>query len=154
MPKLPLIALFLIAGWATNTWATGTNVYKCGSTYSQTPCEAAVPVRVDDDRSPAQKSQADAIAQQQARTADAMEKTRVKEDSLARTEAVKLHQAQAKAKAKAEITPKKSAQVAQDTENSVVLSAPAGKRKSKKAPEYFTAKAAQTPRTPASAAHK
>ena len=155
MNKLPIFALILIAGWAINTWATGTNVYKCGATYSQTPCERAIPVRVDDDRSPDQKKQSDVSTQQQARTANALEKTRVKEENLAQSEATKLHQASAKISTKAETNKKKkAAQEAQDAQKPVLLSPPTGKGKRKKEPEYFTAKAAQAPRAAASAGRK
>lgn len=83
MTKLRLFALFFIATWAGSTWAAGPNVYKCGSTYSQTPCDGAVAVHVDDARSKEQKSQSDAAIKQQGKTANAMEKARLKEEAQA-----------------------------------------------------------------------
>ncbi len=112
-------------------------------------------MRVDDDRSPDQKKQSDVSTQQQARTANALEKTRVKEENLAQSEANKLHQASAKISTKAETNKKKkAAQEAQDAQKPVLLSPPTGKGKRKKEPEYFTAKAAQAPRAAASAGRK
>ena len=83
MTKLRICALFFIAAWAVNTWAAGTNVYKCGSTYSQTPCEGAVAMQVDDARSKEQKSQSEASTVRQGKTANTMEKTRLKEEAQA-----------------------------------------------------------------------
>ncbi len=150
MFKLLPFALILIAGVAINTRATGMNVYKCGSTYSQTPCESAVPMRVEDGRSAAQKVQADAATKHQARTANTLEETRVKEESQALATAIKLNQASAKAAA--QNSKKKAAQEAKVAEKPIVLNPPAAKGKSKRAAEYFTAKASTSPSKPASGA--
>ena len=130
MTNLRLFALFFIATCACSTWAAGSNVYKCGSTYSQTPCDGAVAVRVDDARSKEQKSQSDAAILQQGKTANAMEKSRLKEEAeaVAPSKPVKSTEkaaANAQSKAKAEA----------DTDATHRNS----KRK-KKESEFFTAK--------------
>lgn len=130
MTKLRLIALFFIAASAYSAWATGSNVYKCGSSYSQTPCEGAVPVHVDDARSTAQKLQSDAATLHQGKTANAMEKTRLKEEA----------QALAQNKVpKPKVKPAQPAQTKAETDTSAQGASQHGKRK-KKEPEFFTAK--------------
>ena len=132
MIKLRLFALFFIAAWAGSTWAIGTNVYKCGSTYSQTPCEGAVAVQVNDARSKEQKSQSDAAIVQQGKVANAMEKARLKEEAQARTQS-KPQKSTAKPASKAPTEPK----------NDTLTAGTAKKSKGKKKePEFFTAKEA------------
>lgn len=130
MTKLRLFALFLIAAPAYSAWATGSNVYKCGSTYSQTPCEGAVAVHVDDARSTAQKTQSDAAIVQQGKTANAMEKARLKEEAQA------LSQNKAPNPKMKPVAPLQT-----KAENNTRVQEPAqkGKRKMKE-PEFFTAK--------------
>jgi hypothetical protein len=136
MTKLRLFALFFIATWADFTWASGPIVYKCGSSYSQIPCEGAVAVKVDDDRSRAQKSQSDADVAQQRKAANAMEKNRLQDEA----------QALADNEAKPKPKQKTAAKAKQDDEvkpQSVVLKAPGGSKTSKQKntePEFFTAK--------------
>lgn len=132
MTKLRLFALFLIAACAGSTWATGSNVFKCGSTYSQTPCDGAVAVRVDDARSKEQKSQSDATVVRQGKTANAMEKTRLKEEALAIAQ-----------KKSGKPTEKSTAKVQSNAKTDIDT---AGTQKStkrrKKESEFFTAKEA------------
>jgi len=77
MHRLFSIALFLIAASALSTGASAQNAYKCGNSYSQTPCPDAVPVDAGDKRTSAQKMQADAATARTAQTANAMEKDRL-----------------------------------------------------------------------------
>lgn len=121
-------ALFFIAAWAGSTWAAGSNVYKCGSTYSQTPCDGAVMVPVDDARSKAQKIQADAATVQQGKTANAMEKARLKEEARAL--------AQGKP---AKPSPKTAAQAPSKPKADTNVLAPKSNKGKKKEPEFFTA---------------
>ena len=83
MTKLRLFALFLIAPLSGFTWASGPIVYKCGSSYSQIPCDGATPLKMDDSRSKAQKLQSDADVAQQRQKADAMEKSRLQDEAKA-----------------------------------------------------------------------
>ena len=132
MMKLQLFALFFIATWAGSTWTAGTNVYKCGSTYSQTPCEGAVAVQVNDARSKEQKSQSDATIVQQGKTAQAMEKARLKDEAQAIA-----HNKPAKS------TAKPAAKAPAEPKNDTLTAGTAKKTKGKKKePEFFTAKEA------------
>ncbi len=132
MLNLRLFALFFIAAWASATWATGSNVYKCGSTYSQTPCDGAVAVNVNDSRSKEQKSQSDAAIVQQAKAANAMEKARLKEEAqtIAKNRPTK---PATKPANKAQSKPKDETGVTGATKNS---------KDKKKESEFFTAKEA------------
>lgn len=76
MQKFTLIAMLFIAASALSTGAAGQNIYKCGGSYSQTPCPGAVTLDVTDTRTPAQKKQTDMAASRDAKTADRMEKAR------------------------------------------------------------------------------
>ena len=152
MAMLRFFALISIAILAVNSSAAGTNVYKCGSTYSQTPCDGTAPVRMDDSRSQKQKAQSEAVAKNQARTANSLEKTRLKEEAQALAQAKELSQANAKAAALA--NKKKAVQATADASNPTILSAPTNKSKNKKEPQYFTAKESAMPRKSASSPGK
>jgi len=52
-------------------------IYRCGNTYSQTPCADAVVVSADDSRTAAQKAQTDAATAQATRQAAQMERERL-----------------------------------------------------------------------------
>ena len=75
-------AIFFIALLALSTVATAQNAYKCGSNYSQMPCPGGVLIDVADQRSPAQKMQADMGIVRDAQTADAMETARLKQEKI------------------------------------------------------------------------
>jgi len=118
------IAIFFIATCATLTGAEAQKVYKCGSVYSQTPCNDATTLDSGDSRTPAQKAQADANTARTAAAANQMEKERraqEKRDLVAQTAL----NAPPKSKAGADAKPPK----------------PASKKKKKKEPEFFTAQA-------------
>lgn len=55
-----LVALILIAIGPCSHWARAEKVYKCGTTYSQTPCPGSSTLEVDDTRSPTEKKRMDA----------------------------------------------------------------------------------------------
>ena len=82
MPCRTLDAIVLIAIGALSTAAAGQNAYKCGDSYSQLPCPGGVVVNAADQRTAAQKAQADAASSRAARTADAMEKARLQQERL------------------------------------------------------------------------
>ena len=77
------IATLLIAPCVHWTPATAQNIYKCADGYSQQPCVNGSALQAGDDRSAAQKAQADAATRRDARTADAMEKDRLKQEAKA-----------------------------------------------------------------------
>lgn len=135
--KKPLaFATLFIATCTIPTWAWSQKIYKCGSSYSQIPCADAVTVDTGDARSKAQKVEADKQTKQDAKAADAMEKTRLKEEA----------QALAQNKASGKTSDK-----TQDSKTSSKTDAKAEeelkKKKAKgKEPEFFTAKATPVPK--------
>lgn len=70
------LAMALI-GCAVCIGAQGETVYRCGSLYTQTPCAGAIAVDASDERSAAQKQQADDGAVKLARAAALLEKERL-----------------------------------------------------------------------------
>lgn len=122
MHKPQILATLLIAVCAVSTGAWGQKVYRCGTSYSQTPCADAVAVDVTDTRSKTQKAQADSLTRRDAATANAMEKTRLQEEAQAQAESAAVRRKNDKAD-KATETPKKKS---------------VGKKK--KEPDYFTAR--------------
>ena len=79
--RIRRIAILLIAINALNHWAEAQTVYKCGSTYSQTPCPDARILPVDDGRSVAQQQQTTAASQRDQLRADQLEKTRLEQEN-------------------------------------------------------------------------
>ncbi len=147
------IATFFIAIYAISTWATGQNVYKCGSSYSQVPCTDAIVLDASDPRTPAQKAETDSAARRDLATANAMEKARLKEEARLRAAQAKQDKAQKKA-----IAPSPASR---DAPSETDHTASTGKKdkkstakKNHKEPEFFTAKGEPTskpkPKTPAS----
>lgn len=100
-------------------------VYRCGNSYSESPCPQGTAVDVSDPRSAAQKRDSDTAAQRNARAADAMERARLKEE--ARVDALRLKQAKlandtqriADAKARYDAETKRKQQI-QNTRSKVV----------------------------------
>jgi len=76
--------MFLIV---SNTILTATNaqiVYKCGESYSQSPCPDGKVLKVDDERDPAQKAQTDDATRRNAQLADTLQKERALQEKSAR----------------------------------------------------------------------
>ena len=80
MPSPTLNALFLFGSFVLSTGAMAQTVYKCGDSYSQTPCSGGIAIDAFDPRSSEQKMQADAATRRDARTADAMEQARLAQE--------------------------------------------------------------------------
>jgi hypothetical protein len=132
MTKSRLFALLLIATWAGFTWAAGPIVYKCGSSYSQIPCDGAVPLKIDDSRSKTQKSQSDAEVAQQRHKADAMEKSRLQDEALSLSNNQPSSKLRPKTKGEdTKTTPSKAPKATDSSKNS---------KKKTPEPEFFTAK--------------
>ena len=135
-PNALLAALLLIAACAVSTGAWGQKVYRCGSSYSQTPCPDGAIVDADDTRSKSQKTQADLATARDVKTANTLEQVRLKDENEAATRSQPVTKgsksstlkSKAKTEAKAEGTAQK-------------------KSKKKKEPEFFTAKAAPEKKT-------
>jgi hypothetical protein len=76
-----LPALVVLAAAAALAPAAAQSVYRCGDSYSQKPCPGGTLVPTDDARSASQRAQTSAAAQRDAKTANAMEKARLKEEA-------------------------------------------------------------------------
>lgn len=85
--------------WAAVAGASAQTVYRCGNSYSQAPCPNGVALDVADPRTPAQRAEAQAAAERDAKAADALEKTRVTEEN--RLAAARAREARAAAAAQA-----------------------------------------------------
>ena len=81
MPHLPLTAALSCALAALSSLATAQVSYKCGNSYSQTPCPDAVVLDKTDQRTSAQRAQADLATQRDARLAKTMEKARLQQEA-------------------------------------------------------------------------
>lgn len=124
--------------------AQAQTVYRCGSTYSQTPCPGAQVVEAHDARSASDKAQADATTREQAAKARALEQERQQREARAAREARTTSPASPPARAQARAEPKASAASAPSRSHEVTQRLePAGRGKSRKGePEYFTAQGA------------
>ena len=116
--------LYLLAA-ACVAPAAAQGIYRCGDSYSQQPCAGGTMVEVQDERSAVQRSQTSLAAERDAKTADAMEKARVKEE----------------AKPVSAYIPAKVEPLAQAPENTGNLPAASKAKK----PAYFTAVAPRKP---------
>ena len=74
-----LLAAALAATW-TNPGSAET-VYRCGESYSQQPCPGGRPVQADDPRTAEQRKQTLEAVRRDAKSADAMEQSRLKEEA-------------------------------------------------------------------------
>jgi hypothetical protein len=81
MRKIQAAALMCLAALGSTAPAAAQNIYRCGSTYSQQPCEGGKLVAASDSRSAGQKAQTDQAAQRDAKSAETMEKARLKEEA-------------------------------------------------------------------------
>lgn len=119
-------ATLLISTYLIATGVTAQTAYKCGNTYSQSPCPGGVAVDASDARSSAQKKQTDLATAQGAKAADALAKDRIAQEKrdLARS-----------ANSNTVIGLKNAPPAAAEPQNNA-----AKKKKKKPAPEYFTAK--------------
>lgn len=78
------IALIVIATSAFSTWSRAENIYKCGTSYSQSPCPGGKLLDVNDSRDPQQKKLKDEITQRDAELARDMEKDRLTNEKALR----------------------------------------------------------------------
>ena len=144
MTKANLSAIFLIAACAISTGAWGQKVYRCGSSYSQIPCNGAVTVETQDARSKTQKIQSDQATVRDLATANSMEKDRKQEEaktiaqSNAALKAGQAPESKAKPKAKSKTMAKAQPQ-AKDDPSADKPGASKKKASKKDAPEFFTA---------------
>ncbi|MBI2772708.1 MAG: hypothetical protein HYX47_24035 [Burkholderiales bacterium] len=83
MTKTPLVTIIFIALSAALAPAAAQNTYRCGDTYSQQPCVGGKVVAVEDARTGAQKTQSEAAARRDAKSADALGKERLTQEGTA-----------------------------------------------------------------------
>lgn len=83
MKKIFLFASLLIVVSAIKTGAAAQNIYKCSAnTYSQIPCPDGVQLTPADAPDRARQKQADRATARDTRTADRMEKARLRQEQL------------------------------------------------------------------------
>ena len=82
---------------ATATSASAQTTYKCGSTYSQNPCEGGVALDTNDKRTADQKKQAINATQKEKQVADNLEQARLHEEKRAAAELKKSNSAKKQA---------------------------------------------------------
>jgi hypothetical protein len=82
MPSHTLKTTFLIAMGGFSVGMPAQNIHKCGDTYSQMPCPGGDVINTADPRTPAQKIQSDLTTSRNAKAADALEKTRLKQEKM------------------------------------------------------------------------
>ena len=76
--SLPAVAVLVLR--SPGAAALGQPIYRCGDSYSQTPCPGAVSLQVDDSRSAAQKAHADAATIATHRAATTLERERLAQE--------------------------------------------------------------------------
>lgn len=86
MQQQSFFAILLVATNSFFNCATAENVYKCGNSYSQTPCADGKILTVDDVRSAAQKQEADDAARRNVGLAKSMEQDRLAQEKMASSE--------------------------------------------------------------------
>ena len=80
-PVHPAVLLMALSAFWTLAHAQAQNVYRCGGSYSNTPCPGATVVPTDDPRSSAQRAQTDAATKRDARSAQVLETERLKQEA-------------------------------------------------------------------------
>ena len=78
MRKTCVLSLVLSAGSLLATPAPAQTIYRCGNSYSQTPCAGGSAIESGDSRDRTQKAQTDAAIRRDLKTAEALEKNRLK----------------------------------------------------------------------------
>lgn len=101
------LSLAILACLLPSAAALGQTIYRCGDSYSQTPCPGATSLEVDDSRSPVQKAQADAATAAASRAAGTMERERLARERT--SEASKIRNAAGSSSAHAAATPARKA---------------------------------------------
>jgi len=76
----PIFASFFIATLLISTCARADNVYKCGNTYSQTPCPQGQTISIDDTRNAEQKRQTDEATRRDDKLANSLQKDRLTQE--------------------------------------------------------------------------
>lgn len=125
---------------ALNTMTLAQPVYRCGNSYSQTPCPGAVPIAADDTRTDAQRTQAKQALNSDKKLSKDLEAARQQDEARALAERKQIQTATQQAK------PQKA-----DEKKGSRKPAPPDKKRSAKKPEpaFFTATDGATSKKPA-----
>lgn len=99
--------LLAIATLSLCTGLQAETVYRCGNSYSQTPCPGGSAIDTTDQRTPEQRKAHEASVKQEKRAGDALEKTRLKEEAAARKAIEQANKAQREADKAAQKTAEK-----------------------------------------------
>lgn len=83
MPMRSMSLALLVWAAAVGVASAQERVWRCGNSYSQQPCAAALPVDVDDARSDAQRLAALRVVARDQQTADTLARERRQRDSAA-----------------------------------------------------------------------
>lgn len=86
--------ILVIAATTLCTGLSAQTVYRCGSSYSQTPCPGGNAVDATDSRSPEQRKAHDVSVQHEKRAGNTLEKTRQKEEAAAQRDVERVDKVQ------------------------------------------------------------
>lgn len=81
--RICIYAMFFIAFNALMTATNAQTVFKCGESYSQSPCPDGKALKVDDTRDPTQKAQTDEATRRNTHLANTLQKERVSQERSA-----------------------------------------------------------------------
>jgi hypothetical protein len=124
----PLLnALVLVVLSVSSSGAGAQQIYRCGDSYSQTPCPDGVVIDATDGRTKAQKTQTDLATERAERTAVAMEKARLQQGK-----ATVAHAPKVKAKASAPASKNRNSQAKKKKESEYFTVQIPGKKAAKK----------------------
>ncbi|MDD5028264.1 MAG: hypothetical protein PHH58_02000 [Rhodoferax sp.] len=72
-----LTALLSVILIAPSTGSRAETIFRCGNSYSQTPCPDGAQINIDDSRDPARKNEVDAATRRDGKLANALEQERL-----------------------------------------------------------------------------
>src|SRR5450830_1879720 len=121
--SLVLVVLSVSAGGAG-----AQQIYRCGDSYSQTPCPDGVVIDATDGRTKVQRTQADLATKRAERTAAAMEKARLQQEKTPTA----AHAPKVKAKASAPASKNRNSQARKKKESEYFTVQIPGKKAAKK----------------------
>ena len=125
----PLLnALVLVVLSVSAGGAGAQQIYRCGDSYSQTPCPDGVVIEATDGRTKAQKKQADLATERAERTAAALGKARLQQERAATA----AHAPKVKAKASAPASKNRNSQARKKKESEYFTVQIPGKKTAKK----------------------
>lgn len=76
-----VLSIVLSVGSLLSLPVLAQTIYRCGNSYSQTPCAGGNAIAIDDSRDKTQKAQTDAAARRDLKAAETLEKNRTKQEA-------------------------------------------------------------------------